>query len=178
MEKNTIRKGGTERISLKGAPLRQSITCQATSYLADGGASLRRLKGIFPGRLIKISLQRSSCVVSNGIAVHWLVLRYGLLQNSIESSRLGSARLSLPGTAVLTSRSGSPGNYLNRIHLEAGNSACCDNPSFPAYFNSVLWFFDKNIGIISKLLTVTCDISQKIFRKFCLQAQIVCIYYF
>ena len=112
----------------------------------------RRLEGIFPGRLIEVSLQRSACIVSNGIAVYWLILCYCLLQNSMKSSRLGFARLWLPGTAILTSCFGSPGNYLNRIHLKAENSAFCDNPSF-AYLNSGLWFFDKNIGTISKILT-------------------------
>ena len=95
----------------------------------------RRLEGIFPGRLIEVSLQRPACIVSNGIAVYWLILCYCLLQNSMKSSRLGFARLWLPGTAILTSCFGSPGNYLNRIHLKAENSAFCDNPSFASYFN-------------------------------------------
>lgn len=96
----------------------------------------------------------------------------------MESRRLGFARLSLPGTAVLTSCSGSPGNYLNRINLEAGNSASCDNPSFAAYFNSVPSFFDKNIGIISKTLTVTCIIFVKYSENFVYVLQVVCTLHF
>ena len=152
-----------------------------STWLIDRGnkwnSAHRRLEGIFPGRLIEISLQRSACIVSNGIAVHWLVLCHCLLQNSMESRRLGVARLSLPGTAVLTSCSGSPGNYLNRIHLEAGNSASCDNPSFAAYFNSVLWFFDKNIGIIPKTFTVIYRIFVKYSENFVYASQIVCTHH-
>ena len=104
----------------------------------NGSTPFRQLKGIFPGGPIEAGLQRFVRVVGDSITIHWLVLRYRLLQYGCKSNRPGSFGLPLSGTAVLSPCSGSHGNYLNRIHLEIGNSVCCVNPSFPAYSNNVL----------------------------------------
>ncbi len=127
----------------------------------NGSAPFRRLKGIFPGGPIEIGLQRFVCVIGDSITIHWLFLCYRLLQCSCKSNRLGSFGLPLSGTVVLSPCSGHHGNYLNRIHLEIGNSVCCVNPSFTAYFNSVLCSFVYNIGIISLMFTVDLKICNK-----------------
>ena len=130
-------------------------------------APFRRLKGIFPGGLIKVGLQRFISVVGDSIAIYWLVLCYRLLQYSCKSNLLGSFGLLLSGTAILSPCSGSHGNYLNRIHFEIGNSVCCVNPSFSAYFNSVICSFVYNIGIISLKFTADFKICSKFSDNSC-----------